>query len=68
MYIVNPFRKSGAAPTDWTSTHPPVQERIRILRANGRRRFIRGLQQGFHPGPQGGGAVVRPPRWWARLR
>ncbi len=33
MYIVNPFRKSGASPTDWTSTHPPVQERVRILRA-----------------------------------
>ena len=33
MYIVNPFRNRNASPTDWTSTHPPIQERIRILRA-----------------------------------
>jgi heat shock protein HtpX len=33
MYIINPFRSRGTSPTDWTSTHPPIQERIRILRA-----------------------------------
>jgi len=33
MYISNPFRKRGGAPTDLTSTHPPIQERIRILRS-----------------------------------
>lgn len=33
MYISNPFRKRSGAPTELTSTHPPVQERIRILRA-----------------------------------
>jgi heat shock protein HtpX len=33
MYIVNPFRSRSSSPTDWTSTHPPIQERIRILRA-----------------------------------
>jgi heat shock protein HtpX len=33
MYIVNPFRKSGRPATDLTSTHPPVSERIRILRS-----------------------------------
>jgi heat shock protein HtpX len=31
MYISNPFRKIDASA--WTSTHPPIQERIRILRA-----------------------------------
>ena len=35
MYIVNPFRKPGQAATDWTSTHPPISERVRILRAMG---------------------------------
>ena len=35
MYIVNPFRKKGKAATDWSSTHPPISERIRILRAMG---------------------------------
>jgi heat shock protein HtpX len=33
MYIVNPFKKKGQmALSDWTSTHPPISQRIRILR------------------------------------
>jgi heat shock protein HtpX len=33
MYITNPFRKKGLKASDLTSTHPPISERIRILRA-----------------------------------
>jgi heat shock protein HtpX len=33
MYILNPFREKGRAAANLTSTHPPIQERIRILRA-----------------------------------
>ena len=33
MYIANPFRKKGRAATGLTSTHPPIEERVRILRA-----------------------------------
>jgi len=33
MYIINPFRKKGMRASDLTSTHPPISERIRILRA-----------------------------------
>ena len=33
MYIINPFRKKGMAASNLTSTHPPVSERIRILRS-----------------------------------
>ena len=33
MYIANPFRRQGRAASDLTSTHPPLSERIRILRA-----------------------------------
>ena len=33
MYIINPFRKEGMAASDFTSTHPPISERIRILRS-----------------------------------
>ena len=33
IYIINPFRKPGMAASNLTSTHPPVSERIRILRA-----------------------------------
>lgn len=33
MYIINPFRKKGSKASDLSSTHPPISERIRILRA-----------------------------------
>ncbi len=33
MYTINPFRKQGMAASDITSTHPPISERIRILRS-----------------------------------
>jgi len=33
MYIINPFRKKGLKASDLTSTHPPISERVRILRA-----------------------------------
>jgi heat shock protein HtpX len=33
MYIVNPFRQRGMQVSDLTSTHPPLSERIRILKA-----------------------------------
>jgi heat shock protein HtpX len=32
MYTANPFRKKGRAAEDLTSTHPPISERVRILR------------------------------------
>jgi heat shock protein HtpX len=32
MYIVNPFKKQGRSLSDLTSTHPPITERVRILR------------------------------------
>jgi len=31
MYIINPFKK-GLNLSEWTSTHPPIAERVRILR------------------------------------
>ena len=33
MYIINPFRSAGRVASDLTSTHPPISERIRILRS-----------------------------------
>ena len=32
MYISNPFRKKGMSASSLTSTHPPIAERVRILR------------------------------------
>jgi heat shock protein HtpX len=33
MYIINPFRKRGQSLESLTSTHPPIAERVRILRS-----------------------------------
>ncbi len=33
MYICNPMKKKGMKMSDLSSTHPPISERIRILRA-----------------------------------
>ena len=33
MYIINPFRQKGMAAANLSSTHPPINERIRILRS-----------------------------------
>lgn len=33
MYIANPLKKKGHKLSDLTSTHPPISERIRILRS-----------------------------------
>ncbi len=35
MYIINPFRAKGRAATNLSSTHPPISERIQILRNMG---------------------------------
>ena len=35
MYIANPFRKKGKAAANLSSTHPPLSERIHILRSMG---------------------------------
>ncbi len=32
MYIINPLKKKGMKVSDLSSTHPPIRERIRILR------------------------------------
>lgn len=33
MYIINPLKKKGMSMSDLSSTHPPISERIRILRS-----------------------------------
>jgi len=35
MYIMNPFRKEKRPASNLTSTHPPISERVRILRSMG---------------------------------
>jgi heat shock protein HtpX len=33
MYIVNPMKRKGAMAADATATHPPISERVKILRS-----------------------------------
>jgi heat shock protein HtpX len=33
MYIVNPLQQAGMRLSDLTSTHPPISERVKILRS-----------------------------------
>ncbi len=35
MYIINPLKRAGQAAANATSTHPPIDQRVRILRAMG---------------------------------
>jgi heat shock protein HtpX len=57
MYIVNPFRKKGMQASDLTSTHPPISERIRILRAMAGASF-NDYDQAYRQVHRGGTGVV----------
>jgi heat shock protein HtpX len=48
MYIVNPFKKRGQMNLSaWTSTHPPIAERIRVLRGMAQGVSYRDYAQAF---------------------
>jgi len=57
MYIVNPFRKKGLKASDLSSTHPPLSERIRILRAMGGASFGE-YDSAYRQVHQGGEGVI----------
>jgi len=40
MYTINPFQKRGMSVENLTSTHPPIAERVRILRAMGGASYV----------------------------
>jgi len=59
MYIINPLKRANHMAANATGTHPPIDERIRILRAMGRGSFadydrsymkIKGVNKGVIPG------------------
>jgi heat shock protein HtpX len=47
MYIANPLKPKGQRLRNLSSTHPPLDERIRILRAMGQSHSYAGYQQAF---------------------
>jgi heat shock protein HtpX len=57
MYIINPFRKKGFRASEFTSTHPPISERIRILRAMAGASF-NDYDQAFRQLHRGGSGVI----------
>jgi len=57
MYIVNPFRKKGMKFSDLSNTHPPISERIRILRAMSGASFSN-YDQAYRQVHQGGRGVI----------
>jgi len=75
MYIINPLKRKGKMAANGTSTHPPIDERIRILRSMGTGSFgayeesfrqVTNSRRGVIPGsalqdePETAGQSVRP--------
>ncbi|MCL0069422.1 M48 family metallopeptidase [Dehalococcoidia bacterium] len=58
MYITNPFRKKGRAASDLSSTHPPISERIRILRSMGGGASFADYDDAYAKVHRGGGSVM----------
>jgi heat shock protein HtpX len=58
MYIINPFRKKGRAATDLSSTHPPISERIRILRSMAGGASFVDYNNAYKQVHRGGGSVI----------
>jgi len=58
MYIINPFRTKGRAAADLTSTHPPISERVRILRSMGGGASLANYNEAFRSVHKGGGNVL----------
>jgi heat shock protein HtpX len=74
MYIINPLKRSKKMAANATSTHPPIDERIRILRAMGAASFadydrsymkVKNSKKGVIPGSalqEDGSGPEAPPR------
>ncbi|MEE8193993.1 MAG: M48 family metallopeptidase [Dehalococcoidales bacterium] len=58
MYILNPFRKKGRAAANLTSTHPPITERIRILRSMAGGASFAEYDSAYSKVHRGGGSIV----------
>ena len=57
MYIVNPFRKEGVSFSDLSSTHPPITERIKILRGMAGNSYIN-YEEAYQQVHSGRGGVI----------
>ncbi len=60
MYIANPLKRKGQRLRNLSSTHPPLDERIRILRGMGKTSSYSGYQQAYQS-VTGSGKHIIPP-------
>jgi heat shock protein HtpX len=60
MYIMNPFRQKGKPATDLSSTHPPITERVRILRSMAGGASLADYDNAYRQVHKGGGGVFAP--------
>ncbi len=60
MYIINPFRKKGRPATDLSSTHPPISERIRILRSMAGGASLGDYDAAYRQVHTGGRGLIQP--------
>lgn len=60
MYIANPLKKKGMKLSDLTSTHPPISERIRILRGMMYGAGFNDYQQSFSALKRSSSAIIPP--------
>jgi heat shock protein HtpX len=60
MYIVNPLKKEGMKLSDLTSTHPPISERVKILRSMAGGAGYLDYQNAFNS-VKGSSSVILPP-------
>jgi heat shock protein HtpX len=58
MYIVNPLHKKGMKMSDLSSTHPPISERVKILRSMGGSGSLAAYDAAFRQVHKGGVGVV----------
>jgi heat shock protein HtpX len=58
MYIANPFRKQGRAATDLSSTHPPLSERVRILRSMAGGASLADYESAYEQVHKGAGSLI----------
>ncbi|MFC1969765.1 M48 family metallopeptidase [Chloroflexota bacterium] len=61
MYIINPFRKKGMSASNLTSTHPPLSERIGILRSMAGGASLADYDQSYRQVHKVGGGVLPAP-------
>lgn len=58
MYIINPLKRAGQVAANATSTHPPIDERVRILRAMGGA-GLADYDRSFREVTRGGGVIPK---------